>query len=481
MRKGLTVSTDLLPDPKPASQRKAGIPQWLLLTVLAVLPFVILKAKLRGVNDPDAFWHILSGQHVWRSRTVTGDDPFGTFSSNQWIQLDWLSDLWMAAAYAVGGLAGVAWVYSVLTILVFGAIYLACRGRAGILVSAAIATLGWIGASASLQFRPQTVSLVFLAITLWAWQRTLADGRPRYWLVALGWVWACSHGLWFLGPAVGVLVILGAFLDGSRDLRQLGKYALVPIGGLLAALLTPVGPQLLVLPFTVNSYAALVSEYAPPDVHEPFVAATVALLVITGVGWARSSSRVSWGDVLMWLTGVGFSLLYGRTVAIGAILLAPLAAGQLQRALRGPPETAQRVERVVLVGSMALAGVLGGLMAPSLAGEAGRMPTSLNAGIDQLPPGTVVFNDDAIGGWLLLDHPGLRPIVDTRTYLFTYDYLKAYKEARTTRGDWRGFLDDTGAEAALLRNGEALTEALVADSNWQVKAQDDRYVLLVRH
>ena len=70
-----------------------------------------------------------------------------------------------------------------------------------------------VGASLSLTPRPHLVSFLFLAITLHAWLGTARDLRPRWWLIALGWVWACSHGMWLLGPMVGLAVIGGLLLE----------------------------------------------------------------------------------------------------------------------------------------------------------------------------------------------------------------------------------------------------------------------------
>ena len=461
-------------------RERTGIPGWLVLTVVAVVPFVIVRGRLNGVDDPDAFWHILSGQLVWQTHSVVGPDPLGHFSSYEWIQIDWLSDLWMAGLYAAGGLAAVAWAYTALTVMVFVVLYATCRQRAGIVVSAIVAVAGWVGTSASLAFRPQTVSFVLLGVTIYAWRRSLLDRQPRWWLIPLGWIWACSHGLWFLGPVVGFAVIAGDWLDGNHDKNQFGRLVMVPLGALVAAMLTPVGPRLLILPFTVNSYADLVSEYAPPDIHDPFVAATVALLVVTVVGWARSARTASWGDVLMWVMALALAVLYARTVAIGAILVAPLAADQLQRLLRGRDAVSARTERAVVAGSVAASLALGALLAPHVAGQPRRVPTSLDTALRQLAPETVVLNDDGLGGWLLLDYPKLRPIADTRTYLFSFDYLSAYEDTRMLLGNWRGFLSRTGARAALLKDGEALTRALQNDPEWRVKARGDGYVLLVR-
>ena len=47
--------------------------------------------------------------------------------------------------------------------------------------------------------RPQVISYLLVAVTVGAWLRTRDDGRLRWWLVPLAWVWAMLHGMWPIG------------------------------------------------------------------------------------------------------------------------------------------------------------------------------------------------------------------------------------------------------------------------------------------
>ena len=65
----------------------------------------------------------------------------------------------------------------------------------------------------------------------------------RWWLVPLTWVWACSHGMWFVGVVIGLVALVGLFPDGTVRGRAWLRLALVPLGSLAAAALTPVGSR----------------------------------------------------------------------------------------------------------------------------------------------------------------------------------------------------------------------------------------------
>ncbi len=477
-RASAVVATE--PVTRPATERLRP-PTLIALVTLAVAPFVALHLRLTPVDDPDAFWHVLSGQHVWTSHQVVVADPYGWFSTNTWVQIDWLSDLAMAGLYALAGLAGVSWMYTTLGILLMGSLYALTRQVADPLVAGIVALTAWAGTSASQAFRPQTVSFVLLAISLLAWRRVQnGSGSVPWWLVPLSWVWACSHGLWFLGPLVGLAVVTGLAFDRTLERKYLLRLAAVPLSSIAAGALTPIGPSILASPFTVNSYAGLVSEYRPPDIHEPYVAATVLLLAVAAIGWGRATERASWADILLWGMAFGFLLLYARTVALGAIIAAALAAAALTMLLPLPAAGGGRRLECILLPAAGLAAIIAAaVLAPSLAGRAGDMPTALDTAIDELPADTVVFNDDGVGGWLLLEHPDVHPVIDTRTYLFDIPYITDYMQARAARSGWQGFLTDTGAQAALLRTDEPLVEALTTTAGWRQEETRDGFVLLV--
>ena len=73
-----------------------------------------------------------------------------------------------------------------------------------------------------------------------AWLRTADDGRARWWLVPLTWLWACSHGMWFVGVVIGVVALARARSSTGRARgRAWLRLALVPLASLAAAAADP--------------------------------------------------------------------------------------------------------------------------------------------------------------------------------------------------------------------------------------------------
>lgn len=472
----MLAATDTTETSEPGRDR-TPVSQWQPLAVLAAIPFVFLRIRLGPVSDPDTYWHLRAGQHLLRSWSFAGRDPYSAFTSRPWLLHEWIPELLTSWADAWFGLPGVAWLAFAGYLILFAMLVRASRERAGLLPSILAAFVGWIGAIGSLTPRPQIVTLIFIVVTVSAWHRTLRDGKPRWWLVPLSWIWASSHGMWFIGPLIGLFAILALLLDRRVDMAHAWRLAAIPASGVLIAALTPVGPALLTAPFSVSDYIAFVSEWGPPNIRDLFAQATFGMLVVIAVVWARKPPA-SWFDILTWCLALGWSLLYARTVAVGAVLVAPLFAQTLHVMLGRGIERRSRAEGFVLAGAIGSALLLAAVLSPKLAAQPGQMPTSLDDSLDALPAKTVVFDEYELGGWLMWRHPSLHPVVDPRTELFDIGYFKRYLAARQAEPGWPSFIDETRSGAAVVPISSALGQALKDVRGWTEVGRGDGYLLL---
>src|SRR5215472_14511740 len=77
-----------------------------------LIPILVLFWSTTGVGwlltDSDTGWHIRSGEFILRNRHVPTVDLFSfTKTGPPWIAWEWLSDVAMALAHRIEGLAGV--------------------------------------------------------------------------------------------------------------------------------------------------------------------------------------------------------------------------------------------------------------------------------------------------------------------------------------------------------------------------------------
>jgi hypothetical protein len=461
----------------PGAERTPRIVLLVPLVVLAALPLILLRFGTAPIGDPDTLWHIVAGRDLWSTWQFAGPDQLASFTRLPFVYHQWLPELVMAGANAVAGLPGVAWLFTAMLIGFVVALYALCRSQGGLLAALLATVAGWIGAGGSLSPRPQLFGFILLAVSLAAWFRTERDGRLRWWLIPLTWLWACVHGTWVYAVGLAVLFGLGMLLD-----RKVGPRFVLRMSGLAAALvavamLTPVGPQLLLAPVAISKISPFINEWKPTSITDPHAVATLLMGLLVALAWIRGRERVPWTRILLWGAGMVSALLYARTIAIGATLLAPLAAEVLQRWLP-QRDVPRRWEIRTLSAASLVSLALAAILVPSTARLPADVPSSFDRTLAAMPNGTVVWNIDALGGWLLYAHPNVRPTMDTRAEVYGPDYLGSYVRAISGYPGWQETVDSTGARYAIVTAEGALADGLQRQLGWTVVATEDPYVLL---
>ena len=433
----------------------------------------------RPIEDPDTFWHLRLGDDIWRTWNFTNPAPWTRFATQDWVTTQGLPEVVASRFAHLFGLPGVVWLFCAGLVLMTAVLYLVCRREAGVLAAVVTTLVAFHGMSASLTPRPQLLSFILLLIVTSAWLRTARDLRPRWWLIPVSWLWACSHGLWFSGLAVGVVVIFGLTLD--RRIRGVValKMLAIPVSGLLVAALTPAGPRLLLSPFAVGGITKYITEWASPSIHELAPAATAVMIGVVAIVWATQGRRIAWTNIGLLLLATCWALLSARTVTLAAAMTAPLMAAALQALLPVPAPRMGRREVAALGGSGVACLVAVTLLLPGSLGMPANVPNGLSAPLDRLPAHTVIFNDSAVGGWLLWRHPALEPVIDGRAEAFPQAQFEGYLKTMTVRAGWERFLQTTTSRHALVKEHSPLATALDERLHWRSLGEADGYVLLV--
>jgi hypothetical protein len=458
------------------------VPRWIPFLLVLGLIGMAARQGFRPIGDPDTWWHLRLGDDIWHNWNNITDPPAWTrFATQHWVATEWLPEVVAGRIEHFYGLPGVVWLFCAGLVLTTAVLYLVCRGEADVLAAAVATLIAFLGMSATLTPRPQMVSFILLLIVTGAWLRTARDLRPRWWLVPVSWLWACSHGFWFAGIAVGAVVVVGLFLDrrirGAMALRLLA----IPVSGLLLAGLTPVGPRLLLSPFAVSGVTQFITEWAPPSIRDLSPAATAVMIAVVALTWARGR-RVAWTYIGLLLLATCWAMLSARTVTLAAAMTAPLMAGALQSSL---PDDAQKIGRreVAALGAVVVAALaVVTLLLPASTGTAANVPVALDASLDRLPAHTVIFNDSALGGWLVWRHSSLEPVIDGRSEAFPVAQFEGYIKTSQVSSGWERFLQTTNSTYALVKDGSPLATALNERLHWRSLGSDDGYVLLAsRH
>ena len=422
----------------------------------------------RPVNDDDTWWHLKVGEYLLHGGAFAGPDPWSPFATRPFVLNQWLPEVVGFQAYDWFGLPAVAWLRCVAILLLFTAVLWCTRHVADSIPALIIAMAAMFGAASGLGPRPQLVSYIILAVWVGASWRTAEDLRPRWWLIPLTWVWALSHGLWLTGIGIGAIVIAGLWLDRRVTWRGAAKLMIVPLASLAACALTPVGPRLLLTPFEVSQIATeFVYEWQPTSVRAS-PPAMMALVLVAGavIGWIRSPEKTPWWKLGLAVASVVSILAMLRTISVGAIIAAPLAASALQSLRHSKPQPlaprSKRLWALLLVTCAVIALPITAAVAQQPGGVPERLRTTLNA----VPAGSVVFNDHSLSGWLLWREPKLVSVIDLRSEIFSRNYVQAYVRTSEVRPGWQDFLAETKPTYALLRSESPLRLALQEELHW---------------
>ena len=163
-------------------------------------------------------------------------------------------------------------------------------------------------------------------------------------------------------------------------------------------------------------------------------------------------------------------------------MLVPLLAESVTRGLRRSEGTSAVTRRELslwaLMGTLCMV-VLG---VGVLRFDARAIPVSQNLTrqLSTLEPGTVMFGDPRLTGWLIHDHPETRQLVDLRYELFDTSTIRQSRRALDGADGWQGWLTSHDAAVVLVHRDTGLARALANANNWHLTDQDTNYVLYAR-
>jgi hypothetical protein len=305
-----------------------------------LLPILVLFWSTTGVSwlltDSDTGWHIRTGEVILQNGHVPVVDSFSfTMSGEPWIAWEWLSDVIMALAHHIGGLAGVVWVAMLVLGMTSVVVYKEAVAESGHRLIAI--SLTWLAMSASTIHwlaRPHLVTPLMAAVFCRVLNSVEKKQKPaRLWsLPLLTILWANLHGGFFIGIALICAYAAGTgaeeLLLGSRKnlLVRPREYLLAAAACAMASLVNPYGYRLhlhIAQYLGTSFYFARISEFQSIDFHS-FTAAyfeTLLILAIAAAVWHLHSRRLT--HALLLLSWSHLALFSARNIPIFAVIAVP--------------------------------------------------------------------------------------------------------------------------------------------------------------
>jgi len=448
-----------------------ALPLALLVGTYAVL----LRTALSPVSNADTLFHVRIGHEFLGDWSLGQPGSISSLATASWVPTQWVPEVVLASFEDWFGLPGVAWLTGVQLIAFAVAVFALCKREADLLAAVVVTQLTLVACGGGLSGRPQVLSYLLAAVTLGAWLRSVRDGRLPWWLIPLTWLWAMLHGMWLVGPIIGVVVIAGAALDRRLQSRRLLAAGSVVLGSMVAAALTPVGWSIFSAVAAVGERTHFIPEWAPPDFTEPgplFLALMFACYLVVRL---RSGQRLAWTELACIVLAAGWAVYSARTTALAAVVLAPFLARAVQSAI-GPRAGFTRREAVATRG-VALTALAVLTLGVAMAPLTPSYDDDLDAALDRLEPNTLVLNHWEDGGYLMWRHPDLQIGMHGYFDMYTTEKIRDLSNLVDAGYGWQAELVATQAHYALLPRNVPLEHAL-ENAGWKAIAESPTRVLL---
>lgn len=471
----------------------------MLASTLVALAVVTARSRF---NDPDLWWHLRTGQIIWANRAVPRTDLLSfTTGQHAWVPQEWLSQLSMYAAWKAGDYSGLMLWFCLAAAALLVIQYISCALYSG---SAKVAFLGalvtWFFSTVGLAIRPQMLGFTLLTCEL----LILHLGRSRdrrwfYWLPALFGIWVNTHGSFFLGLIVLVMVLVtGSFnvqagLLQSRPLHRDRRRTLLWAASLsmLALCVNPVGWPLLAYPlrtiFDQRLQLDAVAEWQKLSFDD---VRAFGLLGLAGAILLIALVRrtvLYLDEIALLVVAFAMAVLHQRFLFAWGIVSAPILCRQLADVWEGYLPARDRIwpNAILLLGSLGIAFAA----FPSRS----ELVKQVNRGnpvqaVDFIRSAHLsshltgrMLNEYAYGGYLTWALPEQKVFVDGRADVYAWTgVFEDYGRWATLRDDPSRLLYKYRIDFCLLSKSAPLARMMSYLPGWSERYSDSQAVIFAR-
>jgi hypothetical protein len=300
-------------------------------------------AAVQPVTDPDFWWHLTTGNWMLSHHAIPHQDLFTfTVRGHRWITHEWLSEVILAALYALGRLPLVSIVLGAVTAAGFLFVYLSIDRRVNFVLRGLVLALGVAAANPIWGPRIQMLTFAFSALT-YLWVKRYCEGRSRalYALPLLILFWVNLHaGFVFAYAIVGLALLVEAaryYLrrSGAMPFDRLRRMGYVLLAAVAVAVINPNGWDIYLYPFQTGGSAVqqrLIVEWFSPNFQMsqmwPFEA--MIFLIIASIALSR---RIELRQFVLLILGLGLALHSVRNLPFFMLAGVPALGDYSQQAI----------------------------------------------------------------------------------------------------------------------------------------------------
>ncbi len=476
---------------------------------MPVAALCVFLAGFHSVIDPDIWFHLRAGREILAGHLPRTDTFSFPSAGNRYVDLHWIFQAIAAIVFRVGGEPALVWMSCLAVLGTYAIVFrLACR-HAPAPLAAVLVALGAIVASERFSPRPEILSFLWFALSVWLLQRHREGSRRAAWVFpVVTLLWVNSEGLFILG----FLLLGAAILDAPRDRRLWQVLGL----SVAAAFVNPWFAEGAIHPFVLFTrisqampiYSRTIAEFLGPFHDEAIHPAVVVFpyyLGAIGLALAAVGARPRRGELLVTAAMVYLSLTARRNLGLLPIAVTPVLARWLTQGwawprvesrLHGLPSSVRPALSVTAAG-LAFLGL--GWFALGLAtdriyahAETNRRcgtapaPTAFPRGAarflrENRIPGPL-FNTFGAGAYLISAYPEEKVFIDGRLEVHSTAQYERYLRMLSGGPAWQQADAQYQFNATLVQYMEA-TELMLArlrDPVWAPVFLDDNAIVLLR-
>ena len=479
---------------------------WLLF-FLAVAAFGCFQ-----VIDTDVWLYVKTGEYICHNLRIPRTDFFSyTAAGAPWIDVHWLAEVILWAAYAAAGAVGLTILRLALVLAIFVILYRCCRRYASPTLTICTLTLALLVSNDGFLIKPHLISLLLAVSFISLLERVSSGDNARVWLlVPLQILWVNTHPSFFLVPFLIFVYLLDALIrPAARAAYPWKRLALVFMCVSASCILNPYGFSALPQPWLQTGshlFSTTVIPWTPPSSAFPapssvfFFKLMLALCIASAVLNIRNLRP---SHTIIMLVFAFLSMQSRRHMTLFALLAAPSLAYNLSGATH---LLAKRWVGAMRICGVAVA-VLIFLFLCALVRDVTdnsyyvrqRSLKRFGLGKSQIafPDAAMDFIDSArIEGPIFCNydigsyfagrfHPRRAVFIDGRNLVYGEAFFKAYLNAMGDVAAFDALAEKYGISAALLthsaRDVKALLPSLWKSANWTPVYADSRAVVFLRN
>lgn len=471
---------------------------------VAVLALGLFTMAVRGIADPDVWWHLRTGQLMLQNNSLFHSDPYSfTRFGQPWVNHEWLSQILLFGFYRAAGFGGLIVASAIVIAATFLLLFMRCAGRPYL---AALMTLwGAVASAPSWGVRPQIFSLLLASTFLVLLE--VSDKRPNlvWWMPPLMLLWVNLHAGYPIGLAFLAIFLLGEALEAAvrpslwlQSLPRLKRLLLVFAACLVLVPLNPNGLRIYTYPFETLRSAAMhrfIQEWFSPNFHDPMYMPLLMMLLALLAGLAVSPRRPRLRNLALLLVTILAALRSIRHIPILVLVLVPVladlaeaclrrrGAGRfLERGRREPGRQVIVVNVLVLVAFTAFTVVrVRQVVTTQDQTEAQHFPVAAVAFLDQNRPPGPILNHYNWGGYFIWKlYPQYRVFMDGRADVYGDRLMDEFAASYYLTDSWKTPLQEWGIRTLILPPDAPLITALQSQPDWKKIYGDSEAIILTR-